>query len=154
MDEIQVGTLIHDGSSYSRVVGFLHRSIDIAPTQYLSFNFDNDQQLEISPKHCIFLADGHDVFAQDVQVGDVMASGQVVRSIQYTKHNSLIAPLTESGTVMVNGVLASCYADFPHAISHAVVSYPMQIYNLFATAYFGWDTSSSNHVVPGAFISH
>ena len=153
MDEIEVGTLIHDGSSYSRVVGFLHRSIDIAPTQYLSINFDNDQQLEISPKHCIFLADGHDMFARDVQVGDVMASGQVVRSIDRTKYNSLFAPLTETGTVMVNGVLASCYADFPHSISHAVVFFPMQIYNLFATAYFARDSSIPNRVIPGAFIS-
>ena len=133
MDELQVGSFVHDGESFSRVVGFLHKSVDIAPVTYISLNFSNGTALEISAKHRIFLADGYDVFARDVKVGDVMANGQIVERIEFTKHNSLFAPLTESGMVVVNGALASCYSEAPHAISHFVMSMPAVVYGAFAS---------------------
>ena len=34
-------------------------------------------------------------------------------------------PLTTEGTIMIDGILASCYTDFPHDLAHLAVK-PMQ----------------------------
>ena len=139
MDQVQIGTLVRDSSgsdTYSAVIGFLHRSTNVASTKYLSLTFTNGQQLDISPNHRIFLSDGSDNFAKDLHVGSAMAAGQVVSQIENVEHNSLFAPVTESGMVVVDGILASCYADLPHAVAHSVISHPLRIYNWFSQMYW------------------
>ena len=37
----------------------------------------------------------------------------------------LFAPLTNAGNIVVDGVLASCYADFDHDLAHIVMT-PMR----------------------------
>ena len=133
MDQITVGSVVQDGSggSYSEVTGFLHRSVsNMISTEYLVLEFDDNGELEISENHRIFLADGVDVFARDVKVGDHIAGDKIVRSIGHVRHDSFFSPVTESGIINVNGAVVSCYADVPHAIAHAAINWFFK--------YFGW----------------
>ena len=135
MDNVSVEMLVQDADSgsSSRVTGFVHKSSNGANADYLSFIFSNESRtgLDISPYHRIFLANGNDVFAKDVKVGDMLANGQTIQNIENVVYDSLYAPVTESGMIVVNNVPASCYANVPHFVAHVVTSVPMMIQNYF-----------------------
>jgi hypothetical protein len=75
----------------------------------------------------------HAVRAQDIQVGDIL-SGNKVTHILTVQRRGLYAPLTESGTILVSGVTASCYVDIAPSVmptiqacaSHAALA-PLRI---------------------------
>ena len=48
-------------------------------------------------------------------------------------------PLTEEGSLIVDGVLASCYADFPQFLAHLVMT-PMQRHSRVMEWIFGDET--------------
>ena len=104
---------------FSPVIGFLHKQSSTSVI-YLSIQFTNNSHLEMSPKHRIFLSDGSDIPAEELVIGNVLASGQVVGDIKRVQHDSLFAPLTSCGIIQVNGVTASCYSELPHSIAHFV----------------------------------
>jgi hypothetical protein len=56
------------------------------------------------------------VHAQDVKVGDVLL-GSAVTHISTVRRRGLYAPVTESGTIVVSGVTASCYVDILSSVS-------------------------------------
>jgi Hint module len=47
---------------------------------------------------------------EDVRVGDIL-NGQRVRAIQQVVRKGMYSPLTQSGKIVINGVLASNYVD-------------------------------------------
>ena len=48
-------------------------------------------------------------------------------------------PLTAEGKILVDGVLASCYADFHHDLAHLTMA-PMQKFSAVMNWIFGVDT--------------
>ena len=50
-------------------------------------------------------------------------------------------PLTEEGNIMVNGVLASCYASFDHNLAHVVMA-PLQWFPEMMQLIFGEQNGS------------
>merc|ERR1719230_797254 len=72
--------------------------------------------LEMTDQHLIFL-DGkkNPVRADSVKVGDVLqAEGKnaVVEKIELVTRTGIYNPLTSSGTIQVNGIIASNYVSF------------------------------------------
>ena len=57
-------------------------------------------------------------------------------------HIGAFVPLVMEGRIIVNGVLASCYADFPHDLAHTVMI-PMQRLADAMGYIFGEDTGFS-----------
>ena len=53
-------------------------------------------------------------------------------------------PLTREGNIMVDGVLASCYASFDHELAHIVMA-PMQWFPEIIEWIFGKDNGSSDY---------
>ena len=47
-------------------------------------------------------------------------------------------PLTNEGNIMVNGILASCYATFDHDLAHLVMT-PIQLFPTLIEWIFGQD---------------
>jgi hypothetical protein len=71
-----------------------------------------ENPLEVSQDHLLMdKTNLKFVRAQDVKVGDVL-SGNRVASISMVRHRGLYAPMTESETILVSSVTASCYVDF------------------------------------------
>ena len=72
------------------------------------------------------MADGalESVFADQIEEGDKLLNWrglkmteEAVVAVEPAVEKGTWAPLTREGTLLVDGLLASCYASFPHALS-------------------------------------
>jgi len=127
MDELKVGDVVMTMSDSglteaSEVIAWLHHDVTIA-TKYLEIEMEDDHSLTVSPDHLIYSQRNMDdeakfVFAGEVQIGDnlfVNNDGQSqpanITNISSVLRKGAFAPLTSSGTLLVDGVFASCYAS-------------------------------------------
>jgi hypothetical protein len=119
MGELQLGDFVNTGTdgTFSRVYSFAHKDHD-AEVEYLQMYTDvSSTPMEISADHFLYVGSMDEkrtvmlMRAKDVKVGDWFGDKQVV-SIQPIHRRGLYAPVTESGDIMVSGVVASCYASF------------------------------------------
>jgi len=129
---------------YEPVLGFLHVTGTNEVSNFLSVKHSNGQ-LRVSPYHVVFTENG-DKLATDLVVGDKLLvaenSGVVAREVisvmQSTGSSGMFAPMTPSGTVVVDGVVASNYASyarvwFPHSALHAVF-FPVRAFHALGLA--------------------
>uniref|UniRef100_A0A8C1UE84 Hedgehog protein n=1 Tax=Cyprinus carpio TaxID=7962 RepID=A0A8C1UE84_CYPCA len=148
MDSLQPGekvlaSLESDGSGphiYSEVIAFLDRD-PFAEKQFYTIETDSGAKLILTAAHLLFVSEGNcsgpvasaelkSVFASDVLPGQCVVStrgaGQQghlsrVTRIQIQEDKGVFAPLTCHGTVVVNGVVSSCYAAVDqHWLAHWV----------------------------------
>lgn len=145
--EVKVGDYIKsrkDGT-YSRVFGF-HRNNSVK-TFFHRIHMANASFLEVTPRHMVFLNGKQaPIPASQVKVGDFLQqldSMGAERNLQVTKIDSILrqgfyAPITEDGTLVVNGIVASSFSVHPkrgdsvtfdnmglihwHGLSHMAVS--------------------------------
>lgn len=129
--------------AYEPVLGFLHAVSGTASDgyRYLSVTHSHGE-LRISSSHIVFVTrEGigrSDKFASDLEVGDQLVTVSGASKVLAIHHDAgndgMYAPLTSSGTVVVDGVIASNYAGpplkgpLPHSCAHAVFA-PVRMYN-------------------------
>lgn len=103
--------------AFSDVIMFL----DYDPWQrreFLKFELANGRTITVTPVHLLVLQDLTSVFASTVQIGDqLLVRGHddkliasAVVDVKLILETGVYAPLTAAGTVVVDDVLASCYA--------------------------------------------
>jgi hypothetical protein len=116
MRDLKVGAMVKVGinDAYSKVYAFGHRDEDMMG-QYLKVTLQDGRFVELSPDHLIFVRE-RAVPASTIKVGDVLADGKTsnnveVRSIKRISRQGAYAPFTTSGTIVVNGILASTYVS-------------------------------------------
>lgn len=86
--------------------------------------------VHLSPNHLI-LTGKHGIeskFAKDVKKGDkiiIFLKGYVtVISVDIKRKSGIFSPITKSGRILIDGVLVSCYEDFPsHLVGHTLYGY-------------------------------
>lgn len=114
---------------FSQVILFLHRDQESWST-FLSLETEDGHRLALTPHHLVFLAphcrsDSSEYqaqFASRAKAGDCVlihaAEGPVrpsrIISVSVEESMGVYAPLTETGTLFVDGVLASSYALVEH----------------------------------------
>lgn len=122
---------------WSTVCGWLHREPN-SKGKYLQLNTSR-RQLYISEEHLVATVDNGRVSfvqAREVHKGTVLLEvdpasnsvyGNAITSVVGPMEcHGVYAPLTESGTIVVDGVGASCYASTrSHAAAHAAMK-PMR----------------------------
>ena len=113
--------------SYFQFLGWLDRSAN-ANGRFLKIS-TNSSSIALTGNHLIFrtsVADGalESVFADQIEEGDKLVSWkgskmteEAVVAVELAVEKGTWAPLTMEGTLLVDGLLASCYASFPHALS-------------------------------------
>jgi len=116
----------------------------------------------MSPGHHIYVEGSKDAaFAYNVVVGDRLftADGILARvvSTQYLTQHGIYAPLTLSGSLIVNGVLCSNYAEFAPSdtpLTHAAMSPMRALYRLLPLSIFESVAAVSNgfHWYPGTLV--
>jgi hypothetical protein len=107
---------------FSKVYMFGHRNED-TKTTFLKISCDNGTNVTLSPKHLIFVTNSFKVKQADqVEIGDYLVArnqsdphkdvqpAKVVQ-IEEVILNGFYAPFTLCGNMIVDGFLASCYAN-------------------------------------------
>ncbi|CAF1951107.1 unnamed protein product [Rotaria magnacalcarata] len=142
--------------SYEPIEGFIHLKRD-GLFDFLLINIKIDDHkntttsLFISLNHLIFLADDAElksaIFASQLHVGDrikYLHNNQIVaakiESIYLTKEEGFYAPLTPSGTIIIDNVVVSNYATVSN---HQLAHYVMNIYRWWIHL-FGSNESNEN----------
>jgi len=106
---------------------------EIGASTHLSF--DNGGDLILSPTHLVYAKLGGEEFADFHMAAKLSINSTVffgvnpVRVISTTMgtHVGWYSPLTDEGTIVVNGVLVSCHTSGPHQFVRAIYS-PLQLY--------------------------
>ena len=105
-------------------LGWLHREANVY-AKFLKIS-TNSSSIVLTGNHLIFrisMADNsfESVFADEIQEGDKLISWkgskiteETVIAVGPTIEKGFWTPLTTEGTLLVDGLLASCYASFPH----------------------------------------
>jgi len=119
MADLQLGDLVKVSSNkFEPIYSFAHKNADIVSADYLKITTDIDRpSLEVSGDHMIVLASGKIVPASALQTNDILMTETeeevaVVRSIQSITRQGAFAPFTASGTIVVNGIVASNYIAY------------------------------------------
>ena len=110
------------------VIGFLDRKVT-ENLLYLKVSVGNSTQLKISKTHVIFVINNEgqliSKLGKDLRVGEHVTSvhnsslqtSQIV-GITSSSHVGAYVPLTEKGTILVDGVLVSSYTNVDHSLAH------------------------------------
>jgi hypothetical protein len=78
----------------------------------------------LTPNHLIFTKENDFIQAKQVKIGQTiltMKEYSKVTNISNHIEKGFIAPLTESGTLIVNGIHTSCYTIRNHNIAHLIM---------------------------------
>jgi len=126
---------------YESIDGFIHlKRNDLFHFLLINIKFDDYKNtttsLFISPNHLIFLANDTQlksaIFAGQLRLGDHIKyfyKNQLIsakiENIYLTKEEGYYAPLTPSGTIIIDNVLVSNYATVSN---HHLAHYVMQVY--------------------------
>ncbi|KAI8483074.1 hypothetical protein Bbelb_392300 [Branchiostoma belcheri] len=133
--------------AYSPYIAMLHREPDKKTTFLQIYVEGKDGPVCLTPDHLIpatknpqgIRSIGRPIFAKAVEEGMSIfladeESGKVapakVREVKEMEATGFCAPLTKEGTIMADGVAASCYADFDHGLSHKAFAPLRLLYGL------------------------
>jgi len=120
------GDHVLTASGYEPVIGFLHAHERSAV--FLEI-VHGSGSLRVTPGHIVFLASGMPVPAYSLTAGDNLSCGPVLQVRKVVLPDGVYAPITQSGTLVVDGVLSSNYAVVDslmsggwHSIFHLLAS--------------------------------
>ena len=111
----------------TEILGFFKKYSNKDKDEYLNITLENGQNLWIGRLHLVFVSEKNDilksVMAEGIKAGDklVIPGGEAIRTsrvvnIKKEIMGGIFAPLTFEGTMIVENVWVSCYADVitPH----------------------------------------
>merc|ERR1719187_2029202 len=122
---------IMDGKLTStKVLGFMYKKYGSGA--YLTIHTEDGNKVSLSGTHVMFVNTNEDVLAEDVDIGDIVmvedgnnVTKSCVVNIEAGEKEGAYVPLTEHGTLLVDGVLCSSFANVPHGIAQLLAA-PMR----------------------------
>ena len=117
MAALEIGDkVLVSGNKYEPVYSFGHRDAGVS-AEYLEIHSDStNDPLKLSRDHMILAGGEHWVPAAGLRVGGTLTKGDgsvvVVTKIQDVKRKGIFAPFTASGSIVVNGIVASNFIAF------------------------------------------
>jgi hypothetical protein len=114
MDQLRIGDyVLGRDNTYSRVYSFGHIHPDTKVEFLQIYVMGLPDPLELSARHMVFVEEDRAIRADAVQVGDTIGQHQqrVVYMVKTQTRRGVYAPFTESGDIVVNGILASSYVE-------------------------------------------
>jgi len=129
---------------FSRFTTYAHADASMYG-KYLQVLTSGQKTIKLSEMHFIAREVNENVefvHANKITVGDIVltSNGQkeTVLSVEESVERGAYAPLTEQGTVIVNGIVASCYANYQsHEMAH-LVHPTVTSFTQFVNSYLGY----------------
>ena len=121
LEEIVVGDLVltYDYTkrrlAYTKLILWADADFH-TPTKYFKLDLEDGSSIKLTEEHLIFVDESHRaIMAKNVKPGDLLYKADVgylkVRTVRLVTEKGLCGPITGSGTILVDGILASCYAN-------------------------------------------
>ena len=114
---------IYPISLISQFLGWLDRQKSSPAEMLQLFTTDNTPAVTLSGSHVVFTINST-MYAGDLVPGDILLhwdglqmEEMEITEIKTSQESGFWAPLTRSGTLLVDGFLMSCYASYPHRVS-------------------------------------
>ena len=138
-EEVQV--LTGKGIRVEPVLTYIHRQPDVMQT-YLKITTTKEKILKITEDHLLFVKKNGQptsIPARDVSIGDTVfvrgdrdtVETDTVQSISFVFEKGVYAPVTLSGTILVDDVHTSCYFDLlSHDWSHRAMGIARAVYHV------------------------
>ena len=127
-DYIKTLDLATGKSVFSKFVTYLHQDKEVQ-AEFIKVQTKNEKFITLTEKHLIPRLNvarnkAEFVFANRLKLGDFIIcehGNEEIEIIEWVEEKGVYAPLTESGTVLVDEILASCYANIEqHYLAHWV----------------------------------
>jgi len=122
-DEIRTSTDNLDTTGFTEFLGWLDRQKSSPVRMLQLFTADNTPAVTLSASHVVFTTNST-MYAGDLVPGDTLLHWDGVQmeeveitEIKTSQEQGFWAPLTRSGTLLVDGFLMSCYASYPHKLA-------------------------------------
>ena len=118
-------------------LGWLDKQESAAVKMLQLFTADNTPAVTLTASHVVFTKNSTKYagdlvtkYAGDLVPGDTLLhwDGEQMEEVEITEiktrqESGFWAPLTRSGTLLVDGFLMSCYASYPHKVSYIITSF-------------------------------
>ncbi|XP_023289244.1 tiggy-winkle hedgehog protein [Orussus abietinus] len=152
LDRLRVGERIAALDSrgdlvYSEVIAFLDRSPK-ERRQFVRLTTASSRELTLTPSHLVPVEGGGSVFAAKVLPGDRVLVGDGDRAdelrwdrvvgTELVLREGVFAPLTSEGTLLVDDVVASCYAVVESQSVAHLAFFPVRAWNALARVLLVW----------------
>ena len=135
MKDLELNDKVLTGkNTYEPVYSFGHRKQDMSLDFYQIHTAESHAPLEMTGNHMVMLKDAQASRADHLQAGDALwhvetQTEVTVTSIEKARKTGLYMPLTPSGQIVVNGILASNYISIsdthPGVVEHSQMFFPM-----------------------------
>lgn len=121
VSNLKIGNKVMTHQGFHDFIGYIHKG----SFQYtLIITIDTGNIVELTEDHLVKVENNY-VHAKYVKIGDQLSSGKVLKIIN--GRSFVVSPLTRSGTIIVNDVVLSCYANvFSHNIANFVLA-PLRV---------------------------
>lgn len=158
---------------YSEVIAFLDIKNDTSGHFYM-IETESGHKVHLTGKHLIYSSDTNRtsfvldsidsrfeaIYADHAQVGDFLITthgksgvrASAIRSVKLVTKQGMVAPLTKTGTIVVDGVVVSCYAFInSDYIAHASFSVLRGLHDFYSYLPFvSWpETAIASYAIDG-----
>lgn len=125
--------VLTEAGIYEPFIGWLDIMWD-KDTHFLTLFTASLQSVTLTASHQIFVKKEENSkaitkYASEIQEGDLLINKygdtEAVTKISISQESGYFNPLTESGTIVVDHFLTSCYGSYPHNLAHALL-YPLR----------------------------
>lgn len=146
MESLKVGDVVQVVSDkeihYEPVITFIHRQSEVTHEFLEITTLHGRKILKITEDHLVFVEKGEQaaaIPARDVIIGDTLyvrddhnvVKKDEVQNIRFVWEKGVYAPVTLSGTILVNDVHTSCYFDvLSHEWSHWAMGVARAVYQV------------------------
>ena len=145
---------------YSKFIFYLHKDDNIK-AEYISIKTSTNKLLKLSKYHLIAINNSNNIefiYANDLKLNDILIIDNNNNEVNYIININIIieygayAPLLQSGTISVNNILASCYANTKwHNLVHLIFQPVIKISNYFNVNNYDLNYKSNDDLPDGVF---
>jgi len=115
--ELKSGDIVLTDNGFREYIGNIH---DGRVSSTLIIHTDDGKSIELTADHLIKTDHGF-IHASRLHIGSLLVDSEVVRI--ENSSSFVVSPLTRSGTIVVNDIVLSCYANvFSHNIANFVLA--------------------------------